>query len=74
MGRIGNFNQHFQKIRKAAANMIPLEQGISSKKHESPFSSSLTFSQEDFLLYNKKEMISQLNFIFENNPNFIFYL
>ena len=68
-----NFNQHFQKIRKAAANVFSLEQGISLKKPEPPFSFSLEFSQEEKET-NKKEMISQLNFIFKNYPNLISYL
>lgn len=70
---LSNFNQHFKKIKSAAANVFSLEQGISSKKPETPFSFSLTFSQEEKKA-NKKEMISQLNFIFENYQNLISYL
>ena len=36
---LSNFNQHFKKIKSAVANVFSLEQGISSKKPETPFHS-----------------------------------
>ena len=65
-----NFKQHFQKIKRAASNVFSLEQGISSKKPESPFPFFLTFSEEEKDA-NKKEMISQL---VGNYLNLISYL
>lgn len=51
---LSNFKQHFQKIKSVAANVFSLEQGISSKKPETPFSFSLTFSQEEKKVIRKK--------------------
>ena len=36
---LSNFNQHFKKIKSAAANVFSLEQGISSKSQKLHFHS-----------------------------------
>ena len=67
-----NFNKQYSVMRSQASCVFSLEQGISSVKPDS-FIPCLTFTEEE-KKNNRKEMISKLQFIFENYPKLISYL
>jgi len=67
-----NFNKQYSIMKSQASCVFSLEQGISSVKPDSNFP-CLSFTEEE-KKNNKNEMISKLQFIFENYPKLISYL